>query len=89
MHLAPEDLRVVRQGDVLVRSAPLGAIAYVLAELPRAGTPGTLLEAACDRPHWGLVVAGELTYVSDRQHIPMFDGRRLRSEMRSAHGERA
>jgi len=75
MHVSPEDLRVVRQGDLLVRFAPLGAVAYVLAELPRAGSPGTLLEAPCDRPHWGLVVDGELTYVSDRQRIAIPAGR--------------
>src|SRR5262245_22203631 len=58
MHVAPEDLSVVRQGDLLVRFAPLGAMAYVLAELPRAGSPGTPLETPCERPHWGLVVDG-------------------------------
>ena len=75
MHVAPDDLRVVRQGDLLVRFAPLGAMAYVLAELPRRGSPGTSFEAPCDRPHWGLVVDGELTYATDRQRISIPAGR--------------
>lgn len=75
MHVAPEDLRVVRQGDLLLRFMPLGAVAYVLAELPRAGTPGTTLEAPCDRPHWGLVVDGELIYATDQERIAIPAGR--------------
>jgi quercetin dioxygenase-like cupin family protein len=75
MHVAPDALRVVRQGDLLVRFAPLGDMAYVLAELPRGGTAGTPLEAPCDQPHWGLVLDGELTYATDRQRIPIPAGR--------------
>jgi quercetin dioxygenase-like cupin family protein len=50
-------------------------MAYVLAELPGAGSAGTSLEAPCERPHWGLVVDGELTYATDRRRIAIPPGR--------------
>lgn len=74
MHVAPEDLRVVRQGDLLLRFAPLGAMAYVLAELPRAGSAGTSLEAPCDQPHWGFVLDGQLTYATERERVDIQAG---------------
>ena len=72
MHVAPQDLRVIRQGDLLVRFATLGSVAYVLAEVPPAGSPGTSLEQPCEQPHWGLVVEGDVTLAtsSERIHIP-------------------
>ena len=50
-------------------------MAYVLAELPDAGSAGTSLETPCDRPHWGLVVDGALTYAADRRRVAIPAGR--------------
>jgi hypothetical protein len=65
MRITPADLRIVRRGGLLVRFAALGPIAYVVAELDEAGSVGTALEAACANPHWGLVLAGDLTIWRD------------------------
>jgi quercetin dioxygenase-like cupin family protein len=72
MHVAPGDLRTVRQDGIVVRFAMLGSMAYALAEIPAGGTAGTSLERPCTDPHWGFVVKGELTFVTDsgRETIP-------------------
>jgi quercetin dioxygenase-like cupin family protein len=65
MHVAPVDLRTVRQDGIVVRFAMLGSMAYALAEIPGGGTSGTSLERPCTDPHWGFVVKGDLTFVTD------------------------
>jgi quercetin dioxygenase-like cupin family protein len=75
LHVAPQDLRVVRQGDLLVRFATLGPVAYVLAEVPPAGSVGTSLEQPCEQPHWGLVIDGRLTLATDSERIDIPAGR--------------
>jgi quercetin dioxygenase-like cupin family protein len=75
LHVAPQDLRVVRQGDLLVRFATLGSIAYVLAEVPRSGSLGTSLEEPCEQPHWGLVVDGDVTLATGSERIAIPAGR--------------
>jgi quercetin dioxygenase-like cupin family protein len=75
MHVAPEDLRAVRQDGMVIRFETLGAMAYVLAEIPTTGSTGTTLEQACERPHWGFVVDGELTYVAAGQRLSIPAGR--------------
>lgn len=75
MHVAPQDLRVIRQGDLLVRFATLGQVAYVLAEVPKAGSTGTTLEQPCEQPHWGLVVDGSVTLATAAQRIDIPAGR--------------
>jgi len=75
LHVAPQDLRVVRQGELLVRFATLGPVAYALAEVPTSGSPGTSLEQPCEQPHWGLVVDGRVTLVTDAQRIDIPAGR--------------
>jgi quercetin dioxygenase-like cupin family protein len=72
MHVAPVDLRALRQAGIVLRFAMLGEMAYVLAELPDSGTSGTSLEAPCAQAHWGFVIEGELTFVRDarREVIP-------------------
>jgi quercetin dioxygenase-like cupin family protein len=73
MHVAPSDLRTVRQGGLVVRFAMLGSMAYALAEIPAGGSAGSSMEQPCSRPHWGFVIEGDLTFVSDggrRQTIP-------------------
>lgn len=65
MHVAPADFRSVRTGNLVVRFAMLGEAAYVLAELPRAGSPGTPLEDLCVRPHWAFVVDGTIEVESE------------------------
>ena len=68
MHVAPADLRVVRQGGITIRFAMLGSMAYVLAEIPEGGSRGTSLEQLCTEVHWGFVLDGQLSFVTDRQH---------------------
>ena len=75
MHVAPQDLRVVRQGDLLVRFAALGPVAYVLAEVPATGSLGTSLEQPCEQPHWGLVVDGDVTLATEAERIAIPAGR--------------
>jgi quercetin dioxygenase-like cupin family protein len=60
MHVGPADFRSIRRDGLLFRFAMLGDIAYVLAEVPAAGSGGTALEDACERPHWAFVVSGEV-----------------------------
>jgi hypothetical protein len=61
MHLAPADLRSVRQDGLAIRFGILGPIAYALAEVLAEGSVGTALERPCTRPHWGFVLAGDVT----------------------------
>ena len=75
MHVAPIDLRAVRQGGISIRFAMLGAMAYVLAEIPDTGSDGTSLEQPCVRPHWGMVIEGELTFVTARRRLAIPAGR--------------
>ena len=67
MHVAPVDLRALRQGGIVLRFAMLGQMAYVFAEIPASGSAGTSLEQPCSQPHWGFVIDGELTFVRDDQ----------------------
>jgi quercetin dioxygenase-like cupin family protein len=75
MHVAPSDLRTVRQGGLVVRFAMLGSMAYVLAEIPEGGSAGSSIEQACSRAHWGFVIEGELTFVTDGQRRTIPAGR--------------
>ena len=75
MHVAPGDLRTVRQDGIVVRFAMLGSMAYALAEIPAAGTAGSALGWPCTDPHWGFVVKGELTFVTDRERETIPAGR--------------
>jgi len=61
MHLAPADLRSVRQDGLSIRFGILGPVAYALAEVLDQGSGGTALERPCARPHWGFVLAGDVT----------------------------
>ena len=72
MHVAPVDLRSLRQGGLRLRFAMLGEMAYVFAELPATGSTGTSLETPCAQAHWGFVIEGELTFVrgGKREVIP-------------------
>ena len=69
MHVAPADLRAVRQGGIAIRFALLGEMAYVLAEIPASGSAGTSLDVPCTQAHWGFVIAGELTFVTGRRRL--------------------
>lgn len=72
MHVAPSDLRTVRQGGLVVRFTTLGSMAYVLAEIPESGSAGSSIEQPCEKPHWAFVIEGSLTFVSAgrREAIP-------------------
>jgi hypothetical protein len=50
----------------------LGSMAYVMAELPADGSKGSSMEQPCTKPHWGFVIEGSLTFVTDdrRETIP-------------------
>jgi len=65
MHVAPPDLRALRQGGLVIRFALLGPIAFVLAEIPETGSAGTSIERPSRLPHWALVIDGEVTFESD------------------------
>ncbi len=72
MHVAPVELRALRQNGIVIRFAMLGQMAYVLAEVPASGSAGTSLEQPCIEAHWGFVIEGELEFVTvgSRQTIP-------------------
>jgi quercetin dioxygenase-like cupin family protein len=72
MHVAPVDLRSLRQGGLTLRFAMLGDMAYVFAELPATGSTGTSLETPCTQAHWAFVIEGELVFVrgTRREVIP-------------------
>jgi quercetin dioxygenase-like cupin family protein len=70
MHVAPVELRPLRQGSLTLRFAMLGEMAYVFAELPATGSTGTSLETPCSQAHWGFVIEGELTFVrTDKREV--------------------
>lgn len=75
MHVAPVDLRAVRQSGIVIRFAMLGSMAYVLAEIPTSGSSGTSLEQPCTLAHWGFVIEGELSYVAGGQRETITAGR--------------
>jgi mannose-6-phosphate isomerase-like protein (cupin superfamily) len=60
VHITPSELRAVARGDLILRSARLGPVAAVLAELPASGSAGTRVEKPCDRAHWAIVLRGDL-----------------------------
>lgn len=74
MHVTPSDLRMLRQDGTVVRFALLGPMAFVLAELPSAGSRGSALEQPCTRPHWGFVVAGDVVCELDGRRQPILPG---------------
>lgn len=69
MHVAPVDLRAVRQGGIDLRFAMLGSMAYILAEIPDGGSAGTSMEQPCVQPHWGFVIDGLLTCVMAKRRL--------------------
>lgn len=71
MHVAPADLKSVRQDGIIIRFAMLGSMAFVFAEVPPSGSTGTSLEQPCSLPHWGFVIEGRLTFIagSNRERI--------------------
>jgi quercetin dioxygenase-like cupin family protein len=75
MHVAPIDLRAIRQGGLAIRFAMLGEMAYVMAEIPDTGSVGTSLEQPCQQPHWGFVIEGELTFVTEGRRLAIPAGR--------------
>jgi uncharacterized cupin superfamily protein len=75
MHVAPIDLRAVRQDGITIRFATLGSMAYVLGEIPETGSAGTSMERPCTEPHWGMVIDGELTFVTRRRRLSIPAGR--------------
>lgn len=75
MHVAPSDLRTIRQGGLVVRFAMLGSMAYVLAEIPDTGSSGSSIEQPCQKPHWGFVIEGDLTFVTAARRQTITAGR--------------
>ncbi len=69
MHVAPPDLRAIRQRGLVLRFAMLGSIAFVLAEVPEAGSAGTSIEEPTRLANWGLVIDGELTYIGNGTEV--------------------
>jgi quercetin dioxygenase-like cupin family protein len=61
---------MLRQDGIVFRFALLESMAFVLAEIPPAGSRGTSIEQPCTKPHWGFVVAGEVAFeVRGRKQI--------------------
>jgi quercetin dioxygenase-like cupin family protein len=77
MHVAPPDLRALRQGGLVIRFAMLGSIAFVLAEVPEAGSSGTSIEQPTRQAHWALVLDGEVTFEGDGAPLPIPAGHAL------------
>lgn len=50
-------------------------MAYVVAELPATGSTGTSLEEPCAKPHWGFVLEGDVTFVSNEVRQKIAPGR--------------
>jgi quercetin dioxygenase-like cupin family protein len=75
MHVAPIDLRAIRQGGLAIRFAMLGEMAYVMAEIPDSGSAGTSLEQPCQQPHWGFVIEGALMFVTEGRSLVIPAGR--------------
>lgn len=75
MHVAPIDLRAVRQDGITIRFAMLGSMAYVLGEIPQTGSAGTSIERPCTLPHWGMVIEGDLTFITERRRLAIPAGR--------------
>jgi hypothetical protein len=71
MHTAPAAFRSVRNGGLTLRFAVLGPVAYALAEVQPAGSAGTILEDACERPHWGFVVDGNVSVAGAEREWPI------------------
>lgn len=72
MHVAPTDLRTLRQNGTVIHFALLGSMAYIVADLPATGSLGTSMEDSCTKGHWGFVIDGELVVElgNDRQVVP-------------------
>jgi quercetin dioxygenase-like cupin family protein len=64
MHVTPNDLHMVRQDGIVTRFALLETMAFVLAEIPAAGSGGTSIEQLCVRSHWGFVTDGDVEFES-------------------------
>jgi len=77
MHVAPPDLRALRQRGLVIRFAMLGPIAFVLAEVPEGGTVETCMEQPSRLPHWALVLDGELTVERDGPPLRVSAGHAL------------
>jgi quercetin dioxygenase-like cupin family protein len=75
MHIAPADLKSVRQDGLVLRFAMLGSMAFIFGEVPSSGSVGTSLERPCVRPHWGFVIEGELTYEAGAKRERITAGR--------------
>jgi quercetin dioxygenase-like cupin family protein len=75
MRITAADLRIVRREGMTVRFAPMGPVAYVIAELTSAGSAGTSFEAPCTEPHWGLLLHGEMDVLREgQQPVRLVDG---------------
>ena len=60
MRISPKMLKGLRRGDMLIRYALLGPVAFIHADLPKAGTAGTGLDEPCTMEHHGIVIRGTL-----------------------------
>ena len=77
MHVALPDLRALRQGGLVIRYAMLGSIAFVLVEVPDAGSAGTSMEQPSKQAHWALVIDGDVTFESDGRSLRIPSGNAL------------
>ncbi len=74
MHVTPNELRVLRQHGIVIRFALLESMAFAVAELPATGSSGTLVEEPCTKPHWGFVLEGDVTFVTNEARQKLAPG---------------
>lgn len=58
MRVAAADLQAIHRAGSLIRYALFGPVAYVVVDLPPAGTAGTGLDEPCLTEHHGIVMRG-------------------------------
>jgi len=73
VRVSPRELQGVRRAGMLTRFALLGPVAYVLADLPAEGTPGTGLDEPCLVDHHGIVLRGTFRVHHDDGRTESFD----------------
>jgi quercetin dioxygenase-like cupin family protein len=56
---------MLRQDGIVIRFALLESMAFILVEIPPAGSSGTSVEAPCVKPHWGFALGGEIAFETD------------------------
>lgn len=73
MRVAAADLQAVHRAGSLIRYALFGPVAYVVVDLPAAGTADTGLDEPCLTEHHGIVMRGSFEVLHDDGRAERFD----------------